>query len=323
MQDAFDADLVDVDTALGQLGRPGRIIHRVAGTGGLLAWYCHRNRKRYEVIVSDGEQVGLPLAILQRFLGRGTARHLMIVHIMSVPKKAGLTSALRLARLIDCFVVYCSFQREFIIDRFGVPPDDVVLTTFQVDTQFFDPSKVEGPDVPLISSAGLERRDYATLLRAVDGLDVSVLIAADSPWSKREDSTQHGARPANVEFERLSLHDLRDLYGRSNFVVMPLEAVDFQAGITTILEAMSMGKAVICSRTVGQNDTLIEGETAVYVEAHDPAALRQAVVALLDDDARATQLGANARRWVVENADVHRYSDRLATEVQRLRQVAR
>lgn len=318
MRDAFDADLVDVDAALEQLGRWGRLVHRCIGASGLLAWYCHRNRNRYEVIVTDGEQVGLPFAVLQRFLGRGAARHLMIVHIMSISKKVRLTSVFRLAPLIDRFAVYCSFQRDFIVDRFGVQREDVVLTTFQVDTQFFDPSTVPGPNAPVLSSAGLERRDYATLLQAVDGLDVAVLIAADSPWSKREDSTQHGVHPANVEFKRLSLHDLRELYGRSTFIVMPLEAVDFQAGITTILEAMSMGKTVICSRTAGQTDTLIEGETGVYVDAADPAALRRAISELINDDVGAARMGANARRWAIEHADVQRYAERLALEVRRL-----
>jgi hypothetical protein len=38
---------------------------------------------------------------------------------------------------------------------------------------------------------------------------------------------------------------------RSSVVVVPLFDVDFHAGITTILEAMAMGKAVIVTHSMG------------------------------------------------------------------------
>ena len=96
---------------------------------------------------------------------------------------------------------------------------------------------------------------------------------------------------------------------------MPLHEVDFQAGITTILEAMSMERAIVCSRTAGQIDTIVDGETGVYVEPGDAAALRAAIEGLLADPARTAQLGRNARRWVVANADIDRYADAVASIV--------
>src|SRR4029079_2076138 len=106
------------------------------------------------------------------------------------------------------------------------------------------------------------------------GVDVDMSIAAVSPWSKREDSSAGIAVPANVTARGYDLFALRQLYADSAFVVVPLEVTDFQAGITPILEAMSMGKAVICTRTPGQTDTIVDGETGIYVEPGDPGALR-------------------------------------------------
>ena len=123
MRDAFDADLVDVDGALAATGRFGRLLHRLGGAGPLLGWYCFRRRQQYEVIVTDGEQVGLPLALLSRVFGRGPARHMMIVHILSTPTKARLVRFARLADLIDRYVVYCSWQRDFIRDELSVPAE--------------------------------------------------------------------------------------------------------------------------------------------------------------------------------------------------------
>ena len=51
MQDRFDADVVDVDPALEHSGRWGRLLHRIGGAGLVLAWFCFRHRRDYDVIV--------------------------------------------------------------------------------------------------------------------------------------------------------------------------------------------------------------------------------------------------------------------------------
>jgi glycosyltransferase involved in cell wall biosynthesis len=311
------ADIVDVQHAREEGGRVARLLAR-AGGGPLLAWYAWRHRRRYEVIVTDGEQVGLPLALLVRWLGSGGARHAMIVHIVSVPKKEWLVRLTLIAGAIDRWIVYSSAQAEFIRHRLGVPVDRIVLTPFMVDTEFFTPVEPPTTGRPTICSAGLERRDYPTLVRAIDGLDVDVVIAAASPWSRQRDSSEDVPLPTNVTIERLSLDQLRSLYARSRLVVMPLVDVDFQAGITTILEAMAMGRAVVCTRTSGQTDTIVDGVTGLYVPPDDADALRAAIERLLESPAECRALGAAAREWAVEHAELDRYAERLAAIVRTL-----
>jgi glycosyltransferase involved in cell wall biosynthesis len=92
---------------------------------------------------------------------------------------------------------------------------------------------------------------------------------------------------------------------------MPLVEVDFQAGITTILEAMSMALPVVCTRTTGQTDTILDGETGVYVAPGDAGALRAAIERLLANEEEAGRLGANARRWTVAHADIETYAQHI------------
>jgi glycosyltransferase involved in cell wall biosynthesis len=243
----------------------------------------------------------------------------MIVHILSVPVKHRLYRMFRLGRYVDTMVVYSTAQRHFVGDELGFPRDRVLLTPFAVDTAFFSPGRVEstpGPR-PVISSAGLEFRDYPTLMHAVRGLDARVVIAAASPWSTRPDSTAGADVPENVEICRLGFVDLRQLYADSDFVVMALHDTDFQAGVTTILEAMAMGKAVVCSRTRGQTDTVVDGENGVYVEPGDPSELRTALERLLNDPPRAARLGQAGRDLVARECDVKVYAHRLAAAVDR------
>lgn len=306
------ADVADRAVALAACGRIGRLIERFGGVGPLLAWYAFRNRRRYDVLLTDGEQVGLPLALLARVLGRGAARHVMIVHVMSVAKKARLVRWTRIAGMIDTYLVYASAQAEYLAGHLGVAPERVVRLPFMVDPDFFDPAVAPSERRRMICSAGLERRDYTTLMRAVEGLDADVVIAAASPWSKWADSSQGAVPPSNVTIERLDLFDLRALYAASTLVVVPLEPVDFQAGITTILEAMAMRRTVVCSRAPGQTDTIVDGETGVYVPPGDAVALRATLERLLDDPAELERIGGNAREWVVAHAAVDRYAEQIA-----------
>lgn len=314
MAQAFGADLIDYPAARRVAGSLGKLLERIGGADLVLAWACFRLRGRYKVIVTDGEQIGLPLAALLKFLGPGRRpQHLMITHIISVPKKMLFLDRLGVQSHIDRFLVYATAQKEFIERRWKIPGARVVFTPFMVDSDFFAPDKVQAHDEqPMVCAVGLERRDYPTLLKAAEGLPAKVVIAAASPWSKRSDSTQGQQIPANVEVRRFSQFELRQLYADSRFLVMPLEPVEFQAGITAILEAMSMERAVVCSRTPGQTDAVIDGETGVYVPQGDPTALRAAMERLLQHPEEAERMGKAGRKVVLQHMSLNRYVEGLA-----------
>jgi glycosyltransferase involved in cell wall biosynthesis len=312
----FGADVIDYGETQRARRGGGRAVARVLGEDALLAWECFRRRKRYDVVFTDGEQVGLPFAALL-WLSRRRPRHLMIGHRLSPRKKVVLHRMLRLRSRIDRVIVYASAQRRFAIDTLGYPPERVLLTTFMVDTDFWRPEQVTAAqrERPMICAVGQELRDYPTLVEAVRGLDVDVTVAAASPWSKRADTSADLAIPANVDVRGFNLFDLRQLYADASFVAVPLQETDFQAGITTILEAMSMGKAVVCTRTSGQTDAIVDGETGVYVPAADVERLRAAIQRLLDDPTAATSLGQAGQTWVRTHADIDAYARRLAEMV--------
>jgi glycosyltransferase involved in cell wall biosynthesis len=311
MAQAFDAELLDRSGALGALGPLGRLLQRL-GANLPLVWACYRRASHHRVVFTDGEQIGIPYAALS-WLKRDRPRHVMIGHVLSPRKKALLHRLLRLQRRVDVVIVYSTAQRRFAIEELGYRPAQVVLSTFMVDTEFWRPEHVtvETPERPLLCAVGQELRDYPTLVAAMRDLDVDLAIAAVSPWSKRSDSSADIEIPANVTARGYDLFALRELYATAALVVVPLQETDFQAGITTILEAMSMGKPVVCTSTTGQTDTIVDGETGVYVEPGDVAAMRAAIERLLADPAEAARLGANARAWVVANAGLDAYVERL------------
>lgn len=321
MSRAFHADLLDYQSARRMAGHWGTWLERFGGPNLLLAWICFTRRRCYQVIFTDGEQVGLPLAFLLKFIGGGPRpRHLMIAHILSVRKKMVLLDWLRLQSHIDYFFVYSTWQKTFIQNRWHLADQRVVFTPFMVDANFFDPAcidsnpdKIDGvsQDRPMICAVGLEFRDYPTLIAAVRNLDIEVVIAAASPWSKRASTAENKEIPDNIKVRRYSQYELRSLYAKSEFMVMPLYKVNFQAGITAILEAMAMGKAVICSQTPGQTDVLIEGETGIYVTPGDPEALRAAIIHMINQPGLAQQMGRNGRQQIMQFFSLECYTKRL------------
>jgi trehalose synthase len=85
------------------------------------------------------------------------------------------------------------------------------------------------------------------------------------------------------------------LQSRANVVVQKSIAEGF--GLT-VSEAMWKGRAVVASRIGGIQDQIVDGESGVLVDPLDLEAYGAAVVALLNDEQRAAQLGAAARERV-------------------------
>ena len=117
---------------------------------------------------------------------------------------------------------------------------------------------------------------------------------------------------------RYEYDELRQLYADSRFVVVPLYENDFQAGITTILEGMAMGKAIITTRTTGQIDTIRHEENGLYVAPGDAQGWRTAITRLLDDPALAERMGRQARRDIETSMSLEHWVERIAAVIRNL-----
>lgn len=331
---ALDADLIDVGSL--DQRRWTRMLRRVLGptvTQGLLAWVLS---PQYDAVFVDRETAGFVVAALSRLRRRRT-RLVMIGHLLSPRKKQILFRGLRLRSTIDCMIVHSTLQRRIAEDQMGLLPEQVALVPYQADDRFWAPRPAY--ENYRICSAGLEYRDYATLVEAVKELDIAVTVAASSHWSKHQADTDAQSAP-NVSVESFDYGGLRDLYAGSRFVVVPLLDVENQAGITTILEAMAMGKAVIVSHTRGQTDVVrdrrrrsrvdstratqsdwasrlgAEGgvaceQTGIYVTPGDARELRRAITYLLHHPEEAREMGRNGRRLVQSVMSLDDFTRRL------------
>ncbi len=310
LQHRLNADLID----FGVYQRPPYRWLERGDRLSRLAWgqalFALRHWRDYQLVYSLSEDVGLAMAFLLRLRGR-RPRHVMVAHNLLSPRKVPLTRRMGVMDRFDAIVVLSSAAAAGICATYGVGPERVIFLMDAIDETFWRPDPDAVVDPGLILSVGRARRDYATLLAAVDGLPARLRVQAGSQWHvEYAAATGRSSLPANVELgEFLPYAGLRALYDRAAFVVIALERdAHHSAGSVSIKEAMAMGKAVIVAADGGVGDAVRHGETGLVVPAADPALLRQAIVRLLDDPAEATRMG-RAGRAVLERE--MRYEDKI------------
>lgn len=362
LQSVLDADAIYPEDALKT--RFGRLLKRIFGVRIALVWAGFCRRHKYDVIYSDTEIVGLPLAMLLTLSGTrtGRPRHVTLSHYLT-PYKKRIFFRLGASSHIDTIIVHCEAQRVLATKILHMPRERVVKLPYFVEEHFWHPvasglidrdciTNVGNDGRPMICAAGLEFRDYPTLMTAVKDLDVNLHIAAGSApafylaatGSRRTTSAGLPDLLPNVSVGRYDYAGMRQLYSAARFVVIPLCQKDAPAGVTVILEAMPMGKAVIATGTKGQTDVLrdprnngrglVEREwwpgfldvpgvsetlgslpTGFYVSPGDVDELRNSIQYLLDHPEVADEMGRNGQRVAKEYFNLDAFAQRFAAAI--------
>jgi len=86
--------------------------------------------------------------------------------------------------------------------------------------------------------------------------------------------------------------DMPPLYAAMDVVALPSWREGYPR---SLLEASAMGRPIVATRIRGCREAVAEGETGLLVPSRDPASLRHALAALLDDASRRRRLGRAAR----------------------------
>lgn len=348
---ALDADVLDADFMKTRASRVGRLVAQRAGVVHGVVYEAYAHGRRYEHVVAWADRVGLPLALLNKLSGRRRDLALQSCYASEGLKGRMLKDA-RVHTHLGALTYFSSVQQRLAVERLGVPAQKTAYVGNNVDERFWAPLDV--PVDGGVVAVGWEARDYPTLLSAMVDAPCAVHVAvgtlglwaatadpgdgAQAPsdaarraffeelrgtltypmykaWIDRADAGA-GAGSSITVHHQLGPQELRNLYARSRVVVVPLHDVEFDAGVTAVCEGMAMGKPVVVTRTRGQIDVLSHGEHGFYVPPGDPRALREAIQHLLDDPARAEQMGRAGRAHVVQH---HALDDFVSKVVDRVR----
>src|SRR5919202_3490302 len=184
------------------------------------------------------------------------------------------------------------------------PRSRMVVLPYPLDTERFSPPPDEAA-VPRRSVLFVGRMDWRKGLETLAHAAAAILSAAPTATLDIVGGETPGVTAASVlAYVPAELHervvfwghvahaDLPAHYRRAAVCVVPSR---WDNSPNTVYEAMGCGTPVAASRADGIPELVVDGETGLLVPPDDPAALAEAVTALLADPDRRARMGCAAR----------------------------
>jgi glycosyltransferase involved in cell wall biosynthesis len=217
----------------------------------------------------------------------------------------------------DRIVVTTEEMREDLARRFPARLDRVEVIPNYVDMDAFCPAPVL--DAMAASAPGSQARarlvfvgrlsrekNLFNLLEAAKGLDVEIELIGQGPLEAELRAMAEREGVALTLAGRVANEALPERIRRAALFVLPSL---YEGHPKTLIEAMACGAAVLATDVSGIRQAVSHGRTG-WLVATDAASLRAGLQALLADSGLRARLGAEARRFAVENYALDRIVER-------------
>lgn len=270
--------------------------------------------KQYDVVVAWEGKNGFPYALLRSMLNQTTPPLVILTFIYrGLVRHFGPLARFGM-RSVNHLTVTTPFELTYYPQVLSLKPEMISLCPFPwYDNQWLRPSSEQANTDRFILASGRSYRDYATLAKAVQGLDLKVLLLA------RKFNLAGMELPSNVQtMDLLPLREYQTLLHQAQFVVLPLMDLPHAAGDSHIVQSMSASKAIIASRTPSPEAYIQSGVNGILVPPHDVKALREAILHLWQSSEEATRMGQAARCQYEENYTFAKVGQRVQGILQKV-----
>ena len=286
----------------------------------------HKTRHtHYDLVVAWEGKNGFPYALLRSLVGQNDPPLIILAfnirgvisHFVSLAR-FGLRSVSRV-------VVFTPGEVEQYQRLLSLPPEAISYCPhgWYDPLEWYDPEKGSRSAAlaragKFILASGRSYRDYGTLARAVEGTEVNVKV------SGRDFNLAGIDFPNNMETTGwLAEREFQDYLYESSFYMVPLQSITFAGGDSSVLQAMSFGRAVVATRAPSTETYVEHGQTGLLVEPGNVEDMRQAILYLWRNPDEAIRMGKEARRRFEENHTIDKLAQRvyeIALEVYRAQQ---
>jgi polysaccharide biosynthesis protein VpsI len=182
----------------------------------------------------------------------------------------------------------------------------------------FSPAPLTNPDQPRVLYVGkLEARKGFNNL-----IDAAAIVLKEFPQAEFWFAGHGDLEAAREQAERLGIQsqihllgwrageELEAIYQQANLFCLP----SFNEGVPmSMLEAMSHGLPVVCTRVGGIPDVVREGENALYAEPGNAHSIADSLLRLMRAPLFAETMAREARRTVLERFSLDIVEKRLGT----------
>jgi glycosyltransferase involved in cell wall biosynthesis len=271
--------------------------------------------RRYDRLYATGEDIGFRAALLLKLFG-WQGKMVCLVHNMSRSRKWMLK--LIGHQLFNSLVVVSKSQIFPILEA-GFPRSKVTHVFNWVDDEFFSPldtAEAGTGDVTFVA-CGAENRDYETLRLATELAPGSTYVFGHGFFGSAQHVAGQQDRTGFVPMPRVSFEELRQYYGTATAIVVPLNAVQYAAGVTGLVEAMSMGRPVIVTQSPGIKEYWTRIDEDLLVSPKNPGELSKAMARVASNPRALAKYGTPNRAWILENCSLSGYVKTIASLMER------
>jgi glycosyltransferase involved in cell wall biosynthesis len=232
---------------------------------------------------------------------------------LPVDWKRRLTDGMVLSQA-DAVVALCNAERDFLLQRYGLPPTRVTIIPNGINTQIFDRVEGQGGEDLLFVGQLETFKGLHYLLEALPAvrnnfpqIKLRVVYQTATELNTYRQQAEWLGLDGCVEFAgSKTARELAEIYSAAAIVVSPSLG---EALSTVVLEAMCCGAAVIATNVGGIREQLDE-TTGIIVPPRDSATLANAICRLLSDAPLRRDLGTAARRKARAQFTIRKMIDR-------------
>ncbi|MCG8430410.1 MAG: glycosyltransferase family 4 protein, partial [Candidatus Omnitrophica bacterium] len=218
-------------------------------------------------------------------------------------------SLLHLYDLVDLFISPSVFLKD-TIERMGVKGKIEVLPNF-FEVNGIEPL-YEGLDNTIVCFGRLvPGKGLMTLLDAMKDLaHLKLKIIGEGPERQRIEERIERERIGNVTC--LGYLAREELYRHIRTACLAVFASELpENNPLSVIEAYALGKPVIGAGMGGTSELIVSGENGILVPPGDAAQLRSVLDELMNDKARISRMGRQARAYAEMHFQAERYYERL------------
>jgi glycosyltransferase involved in cell wall biosynthesis len=274
---------------------------------------------RYDLILSHGAQSGVLMAFLRSLVGVKMPPHVIIdvgCFNGGRSRKLEILPLKQAAKSVTGVISHNSFQQDYYRENLPSLAEKCRFVPFGTDPQFFKPMDLQTEDY--IVSIGYIKRDWETLIKAFERLEGKTKLKIIGVPEKNELELSPGMEDRVECKPYIPIGNLKEEIAKARFVVIPLPYYKYSFGQMTLLQSMSMQKAVIVTDVPGVADYVEHGHNAMLFQPKDWRDLKSKMETLLQNPEMARSLARNARESVMTKFNEERLAQELYHAINQL-----